>query len=290
MRFGLGLTLASARHAHEEEEDVPANRYLYIDGGCLRAATKKILSQMEESSRSLELNLARLANGYDRVFYYDAISAKGHDESISDYRLRVEQEHARFDKIRALDSFHVVLGEIKGRANKRQKRVDVHLAVDMMLHTFRKNMGSATLLAGDDDFIPLIEALVREGMKIRVWAPKQATSELLAAADHRQPLNLATIYHYFEEGEGEPAYQFVGGGDGDPNKDTGLWFWDNERQQGAARFAHDHLKVWKRQGDQWAWNELKAPRSSLAGAARVYSAVTNSSVYGPSGEDLTWRE
>lgn len=291
MRLGLGIGLGfSGCSSIEEEDDLPTNRYLYIDGGCLRATIKTMLNSLGEGNRNLELDLPQMAGGYDRIFYYDAISAQDRSETIVDYRARIEREHEKFDKIRSFDSFHVILGEIKGRANKRQKRVDVNLAVDMMMHTFRKNMGSATLLAGDDDFIPLVEALVREGMKIRIWYPPQATSELLSAADHRQPISLKHIYGYLTNADGTKAYEIRNGGQGSPHGEPVGWQWSEGEFAGAVQQEEDYLRIWYFKDGQWNWNVLGCPQSSVEAASKVFSAIVGVPIYGPNGENFSWSE
>jgi hypothetical protein len=76
-----------------------------------------------------------------------------------------------------------------------KKKVDVMLTVDMLTHAFRKNMHKATLLTGDNDFKPLIDALVQDGMFVTLWYPTGETSaELMQAADARKPLNIAVLH------------------------------------------------------------------------------------------------
>jgi hypothetical protein len=75
-----------------------------------------------------------------------------------------------------------------------KKKVDVMLTVDMLTHTFRRNMHKATLLTGDNDFKPLIDALVQDGMFISLLYPPDETSkELMQAADARWPLSMSMI-------------------------------------------------------------------------------------------------
>lgn len=91
---------------------------------------------------------------------------------------------------------HVYEGDARTRKRRglEQKKVDVMLTVDMLSHTFRRNMHEATLMTGDADFKPVVDALVHEGMFITVWFPPEETSkELLDAADARLPLNLGTL-------------------------------------------------------------------------------------------------
>ena len=69
------------------------------------------------------------------------------------------------------------------------------LTVDMLTHSFRKNMGRATLLTGDNDFKPLIDALVQDGMLVNLWYPPDETSrELIDAADARTPLTMLALH------------------------------------------------------------------------------------------------
>ena len=49
------------------------------------------------------------------------------------------------------------------------KRVDVSLSVDMLSHAQRKNIDLAILVAGDEDYIPLVDAVVREGCRVVLW-------------------------------------------------------------------------------------------------------------------------
>lgn len=74
------------------------------------------------------------------------------------------------------------------------------IAVDMLTHTFRGNMHTATLLTGDNDFKPLIDALVREGMFIQLqYPPGETNAELVNAADARVPLTLRTLHSWLTE-------------------------------------------------------------------------------------------
>jgi hypothetical protein len=68
------------------------------------------------------------------------------------------------------------------------------LTVDMLTHAFHRNMHQATLLTGDGDFKPLIDALVQVGMFITLLHPLGETNrELLQSADARQPLILTRL-------------------------------------------------------------------------------------------------
>lgn len=72
----------------------------------------------------------------------------------------------------------------KKERGKRSKRVDITLATDMLLHATRNNYDIAVLVAGDDDYVPLIDAVQAEGRGVHVWSVKSGLSpRLIHAAD-----------------------------------------------------------------------------------------------------------
>ena len=171
--------------------------YLFVDGGYLRKVLEKFGSEVYGGSE-LTFNYQALGNGFTKCFYYDCLPAprEGEDAVASDERLSRQREQLR--EIRALHGWHVVEGAIVGSGNRaRQKQVDVQIAVDLLTHSYRKNMHRATFIAGDQDFKPLVEAVVRDGMLIEVWSEKSSASrDLLDAADGRRHLNLYTVHQY----------------------------------------------------------------------------------------------
>lgn len=133
-----------------------------------------------------------------RVFYYDSIDDVRRDgESDCDYQSRIEQQDAFLRSIQRLDGFFVRLGSVTGRrpSKLRQKEVDVLLAVDMLEHSFRKNMDVAFLLAGDRDFAPLVESVVRLGTRVQIfYDPRSASQQLCDAADSALALTVDDLW------------------------------------------------------------------------------------------------
>jgi uncharacterized LabA/DUF88 family protein len=67
----------------------------------------------------------------------------------------------------------------------RSKQVDITLATDMLSHAHRNNYDIAVLVAGDADYVPLVEAVKREGQQVALWFVNDGLSPVLrAAADH----------------------------------------------------------------------------------------------------------
>lgn len=174
-------------------------KYLFIDGGCLRATLKNISKRYFED-RDLRINFNQLKGNHVKAFYYDAIPAIKHNEAESDYLRRVQPRVELHNHIATLAGYHIYEGDSRIRRKQvQQKEVDVMIAVDMLTHTFRGNMERATFLASDIDFKPLLDALVREGMFVELMYPPTDTNQgLINAADERTPLAIDTIYRILD--------------------------------------------------------------------------------------------
>ena len=67
----------------------------------------------------------------------------------------------------------------------RSKRVDISLTTDMLTHAHRDNYDLAILVTGDEDYVPLIEAVKAEGKRVALWALSSGLSSALRrSADH----------------------------------------------------------------------------------------------------------
>jgi uncharacterized LabA/DUF88 family protein len=172
-------------------------KYLFIDGGCLRAVLERTADTFAGGA-VLDLNYETLTRNYSKVFYYDALPERKSGEDETPYHVRIAPQRRLFDRLSSLDRFHVYEGDVRRSSTRRgteQKKIDVMIAVDMLTHSFRRNMHEATLLTGDLDFKPLIDALVQEGMFVNLWYPRGETAkELIAAADRSWPLHVGDVH------------------------------------------------------------------------------------------------
>lgn len=171
--------------------------YLFIDGASLHGRIGNISRQFLNDI-NLDVDFARLLalSQCAKGFYYDAIPVQDDGEVDVAYQARIAARSQVHDRAQAVQGMHVYEGDARKRRRigYQQKKVDVMIAVDMMMHTFRRNMHRATLLTGDADFKPLVDALVREGMQVTLWYPLGETAqELIDAADIRQPIDFPTI-------------------------------------------------------------------------------------------------
>jgi uncharacterized LabA/DUF88 family protein len=152
-------------------------KYLFIDGGYFRKAIENFSKKYFKVS-SVPIDFSKLGRAYTKCFYYDCLPPQLNGEIESDYIARKQIYSETLDLIRSTKGFHVFEGVTTGRKGKeRQKQVDVKIAVDMLMHTVRHNMHETTLLAGDQDFKPLVNALVQEGMYINLLCEKFSASK-----------------------------------------------------------------------------------------------------------------
>ncbi|MEH2127075.1 MAG: NYN domain-containing protein [Nostoc sp.] len=163
----------------------------------------ELFSENLFDKKQLEINYLQLVWNYHKVFYYDCLPAQKQGENEADYQNRIKPKIKLFNHLKSLDRFHVYEGTARYRDKRRgqeQKQVDIMIAVDMLTHSFRKNMDEATLLTSDLDFKPLIDALVQDGMYVSLWYPKAKTNyELVDAADSRQVLTIHTVWRWFTD-------------------------------------------------------------------------------------------
>lgn len=171
--------------------------YVFIDGNYLRRVADNFMQEMFGVSAELNFDAIRPGTNVRRVFYYDCLNdLHGDRESDSEFGARVAKQEAIFNSIQSLRGFHVRLGSLSGvRRKLRQKKVDVLLVVDALEHAFRGNMSHFCLVAGDLDFAPLVDCLVRIGTYVEVvYEPRSAAVDLYRAADSSQMMTFNMVY------------------------------------------------------------------------------------------------
>lgn len=166
-------------------------RYLFIDGEQLRKTAEDVGNDW--FGKPIELDYAKLQGSHLKVFYYDCLPAKRAAENEEELAKRRAVKLAFFNELRELQGWHVSEGVARHRKKERQeqKEVDILIAVDMLTHTHRRNMHRLTFISGDQDFAPLIEAVVREGMYVELLYPEGRTSsDLRHFADVARPMHV----------------------------------------------------------------------------------------------------
>ncbi|MFL9670406.1 NYN domain-containing protein [Variovorax sp. AB1(2024)] len=174
--------------------------YLFIDGAYLTQAFDD-LSKKWFDGVELPINYSLLALNHQKVFYYDCLPAQKDGESNDDFSIRKLPQERKFETLRNLNGWHVNEGIAKHRKRQgaQQKEVDILIAVDMLSHTHRRNMERLTFIAGDQDFCPLIEAVVREGMFVELfYDPTSVSKDLKNSADSTRKLDLLTAHQLLD--------------------------------------------------------------------------------------------
>lgn len=170
-------------------------KYLFVDGGALHGKLRHVSEKYFNRER-FNIDFEKLSRGFTKTFYYDAIPVRL-DEEEGAYKAKISEQVALHDAASAVRGVHVYEGDARFRRGKgglQQKKVDVMLTVDLLMHTFRRNMHKATLLTGDADFTPLVDAVVREGMFVSLWYPLGETSnELIRSADNATHIGMSSL-------------------------------------------------------------------------------------------------
>jgi uncharacterized LabA/DUF88 family protein len=172
--------------------------YLFIDGGYIR---KRYIDAVrvwfgDDADIDFTALIQRFVSA-GRSFYYDCLDEEKREvESEADHQARIAEQKAQLNKVRESYGCHIRLGVLKGK-ERRQKKVDILLAVDMLTHAANKNMSKALLLAGDLDFQPAIESLVQLGIFVELIADDRHTApELTWAASSYKKLTFADYYYW----------------------------------------------------------------------------------------------
>ena len=195
--FEIGISITNKKKKMSYLKEI---KYLFIDGGYLEKVLESI-SQIFFNNEKIELKYQNFGAICDKVFYYDALPIKKEGESEEIFKQRFFEKESFLNNLKLLDKFHVYEGVVFNRKNiLTQKAVDVMIAVDMLRHSFRKNMNKAVLLTGDMDFKPLLEALIQEGMHTTLfYYPKKTSKELLYVADSSDIFSVSRIYNMTTE-------------------------------------------------------------------------------------------
>jgi hypothetical protein len=96
------------------------------------------------------------------------------------------------------------------------------------MHAFNKNMWHATLIAGDLDFKPLVDALVNVGVHVHVfYEPRSASKRLYRSADVAVPMTLDDFWNWstrsYQRGHPKPTRSSNGTEAGEFLMKRGTW-------------------------------------------------------------------
>jgi uncharacterized LabA/DUF88 family protein len=174
--------------------------YLFVGGEYLRSKFTRIIEGIFQTAPSINYQALMAMSHASKMFFYDCIDERQRrGETASAAATRITQRRSELGAINSLFGSHVRTGTITG-ARRRQKQVDVQLAVDMLTFAFRGTFRRAVLVSGDLDFKPVVQSLVSFGAFIEVWfEAKSASRRLLNAADHRVELTPGMCFEMADE-------------------------------------------------------------------------------------------
>ena len=174
--------------------------YLFIDGAYLRNVIERFQTEVY-AGITVPIDYRRVAGAHTKVFYYDCPPAKRQGESDNEFNARERMQQTLYQALRSHRGWHIYEGVVKRTGKRaRQKEVDILIAVDMLTHAYRRNTTRITFIAGDQDFRPLVDALVRDGVFVElVYDPASISSDLADAADQRTPLDPYWMFEWLVE-------------------------------------------------------------------------------------------
>lgn len=185
--------------------DADERRYLFVDGGYLRKIYEDGMNVLFGHPGELDLTQLHEIGSYRRIYYFDCIDDgnQGDDETDEQYQARLakaEDLQRSFDRFATTDNCHIFYGAIKGLRrpkhlrNIRQKEVDVSFAVKALELAYQGHMDEVHILTGDQDFRPLVRALVNHNTKVTLRCFDRTTPiELKSEADSTQPISSLTL-------------------------------------------------------------------------------------------------
>jgi uncharacterized LabA/DUF88 family protein len=147
---------------------------VFLDAGYV----ERVLIAEHDGSRIDYGLLAKKMAGGDRLrvaYYYNCLPYLS-DTPTTEEQLRYDKKRRFMDALSRLPQFNIRLGElalIEGAANGKrmfqQKRVDMMLGIDMVLVASKKKVTSVALFSGDSDYVPVVQTVRSEGVKVTLW-------------------------------------------------------------------------------------------------------------------------
>ena len=171
-----------------------ARAHMYVDAGYVRAELADLrIDPLFGTTELLQpFNRKRIHGRFltvSRVEIYDAIDRRWavvNEPADETSRRRAEQAKAleqHVKRLRRLENTHVHLGELVGEKKRRQKGVDVKITVDMLKASQARIVDYMILVAGDADFVPLLEAIKENGTHITAMGFSGMAEGLIESAD-----------------------------------------------------------------------------------------------------------
>ena len=126
-----------------------------------------------------------------RVYYYHCLPYQDHPPTPEQSE-RFGRMQRFFRALQRTPRFEVKEGRLayRGLDNQgnpifEQKRIDLLLGIDLVLHSAKRSIDEAFIIAGDSDFIPAIRAAKSEGVVVYLVHGANPHDDLLDEVDER---------------------------------------------------------------------------------------------------------
>lgn len=184
-------------------------QYLYIDGAYLSFLVRSFQTAYKLDFPHVPRYQLRIP--HDRAYYYDSIPAKKKTQSDAEYEELRNEKLNHFEQISRLDGFFWRPGKSKYDPRQKkltQKGVDVALATDLISHAFKGTAQKITVLAGDYDFLPALQAVSDLGVKINLLCSKNSVAEeLFDVVDKVQFIDEQLLESWFTNHLTKPSWK-----------------------------------------------------------------------------------
>jgi uncharacterized LabA/DUF88 family protein len=176
--------------------------YAFIDGAAFELSVGKILAEFGCTEE--DINWQALTRNAARIYYFDALPTKKEKEQADDFDQKLKEKKIKFAKLRRVENMHVREGLTRPRDGApnglSQKGVDIALATEVMIHTFRENMDCARIFANDLDFFPLLDAMTSTKVRTELfYTPGKTPTEFVEAADKAEEIGYYLVYSSLPE-------------------------------------------------------------------------------------------
>ncbi len=142
----------------------------------------------------------RAARGHEllRTYYYNCPPYQSNPPTARERQLCSTMDKF-FHALQNLPHSEVRLGKLarrtdtSGAVRYEQKRVDILLAVDLVLLAVKNRISHAVIITGDSDIIPAITVARNEGVVVHLMHGANCHDELRSACDDRTRIDQAFI-------------------------------------------------------------------------------------------------
>ncbi len=166
----------------------------FIDGSYLDHVLREVAGGRRVNYRDLISSIVVNAGGdrdVIRIYYYHCLPYQDHPPT-SEQSERFGRMQRFFRALQRTPRFEVRQGRLayRGLNNEgnpifEQKRIDLLLGIDLVLHSVRRSIDEAFLIAGDSDFIPAIRVAKSEGVVVYLVHGANPHDDLLDEVDER---------------------------------------------------------------------------------------------------------